>query len=112
MAHTPGPWCFEPHNAFGTTFLGEQWPFGYISQSSPPVPIFGLDPVLEYPVAELEANVRLMATAPELADAGIEILGAFAEGVVWNDEQRAAYEKLAAALEKAGIPVPRDAEAA
>ena len=65
-AHTPGPWIFEPHNAFGTTFLGEQWPFGYISTAHPPVPIFGMDPVLEYSVGELEANARLIAAAPDL----------------------------------------------
>jgi hypothetical protein len=66
---TPGPWQFEPHAMFGSDFDGTDgidFPLGYISTSPTPQPIFGLEVILDWPLAELEANARLIALAPEM----------------------------------------------
>ena len=76
--HTPGPWAFEPHGAFGSDFLGEDWPLGYISREMPRVPIFALGPILELPTSELLANAHLIAAAPELLAALIGLQGILA----------------------------------
>lgn len=64
--HTPGPWIFEPHNGYSDE--AGRYPFGYISTSHPS-PIFELRTPLVWPERELEANVHLMAAAPDLAEA-------------------------------------------
>ena len=62
---TPGPWWFSPHGAYGRTIAGETFPFGYIEAESA-MPIFELDTVHKIKRAELHANARLIAAAPEL----------------------------------------------
>lgn len=62
--HTPTPWCFEPHNGFGgKDFDGEPWPFGYISTSPTPQPIFELRPLLVFKPGELRANAAFIIRA-------------------------------------------------
>lgn len=108
--HTPGPWKFEPHGAYASDFLGEDWPLGYISQASPPVPIFALGPILEYPTDQLLANGRLIAAAPDLLDALVEAekhFGPFAD-ITINGEHDAddvrVVAQIRAALAKIGTP--------
>lgn len=66
--HTPGPWIFEPHGAYKSDLLGEDWPVGYISTARPPVPIFVLGEILARPMTEVMANARLIAACPTMFD--------------------------------------------
>ena len=63
-----GPWCFEPHGAFGSKLLGEDWPFGYISTTHPS-PVFEIRPILQHNRKELKAAALIMAAGHDLLEA-------------------------------------------
>ena len=71
-----GKLCFEPHNGFGGRDPdGDPWPFGYISTSPTPQPVFELRTFLEYEPAELVKLARRMAAANELLAALKAVVG-------------------------------------
>lgn len=95
-------WYFEAHALYGTPVFEDgdaPWPFGYIS-SEPGRPIFELAPVLTFPVEELTAYARLMAAAPDLADA----LEAAANSTGFQYMISETRAKIEAALSKAKGP--------
>jgi len=106
-------WYFEAHALYGTPVFEEgdaPWPFGYIS-SEPGRPIFELAPVLTFPVEELTAYARLMAAAPDLAealDAAKVVIAMMERPEGMGDEVNAALDarlaKIDAALSKAKGP--------
>lgn len=91
---------FEPHGLAGQKFEGEDMPFGYISTSSPPVPIFELRNFLVYDHGELTALARRMAAANQLLDAAsalIAIIDPDGESTdIWCRDMRAAIAKAVA----------------
>ncbi|WP_030538338.1 hypothetical protein [Sphingobium sp. DC-2] len=102
-SHTPtteGAWVFEPHGAFGTDFLGEDWPLGYISREVPRTPIFALGPVLELPTDELLASARIMAAGKEMLAALVELERVYETGD-FETEFRPALDRARAAIAKA-----------
>lgn len=101
VGHTSGPWTFEPHGAFDTDFLGEDWPLGYISRELPRTPIFALGPILELPTDELLASAQVMATAPELLADLIELVRVYETGD-FQSEFKPALDRAKATIAKAG----------
>jgi hypothetical protein len=77
---------FEPHNGYGTVDMdGEPWPFGYISTSPTPIPVFELNVILKHPRALLEDLAIKMAAAPEMFAAASEVLNyATLDGILEN----------------------------
>lgn len=67
-ARLNGPLIFEPHNLAGGKFEGEEMPFGYISTSRTPMPIFELSTFPLYDADELAALAKRMAAANELLE--------------------------------------------
>jgi hypothetical protein len=65
-ARLNGSLCFEPHGLAGRKFEGEEMPFGYISTSPTPMPIFELRALLVYDQRELTALARRMASVNTL----------------------------------------------
>lgn len=68
MAHTPGPWKLE-----GTWSLDSKQPLGGWVSTMHPSPLFSLEPITGTP-ANIIANARLIAAAPELLAAAKELL--------------------------------------
>lgn len=59
---------FEPCAHFGTEYLHEEWPFGWISLATP-TPVFEIKPILGFHDKFLRMVAELSALAPELATA-------------------------------------------
>lgn len=79
VKHTPGPWFFQAHNLYGSPVFeegDEPWPFGYVShnvQGTIARPIFALSPFMMDDASELLANAKMMAAAPDMLAALVEL---------------------------------------
>lgn len=88
--HTPGPWELYKHRGY----------FGIRRVGADPHEADIIDRFMDAAVVETEANAKLIAAAPDLAEALKEFLEKFGPYEDWSG---AVFEKARAALAKAGI---------
>lgn len=88
---------FEAHGGYGSDdFDGEPWPFGYISTSPTPQPVFELNVVLGFDAEELRALALKMAAAAEIFAELKRMIDHF--GIWANDHSEEATTETWAAL--------------
>ena len=91
--HTGGEWRSSSHSMTGAVWAGDE----FIASVYPNGPD-GWDGTTSHPrLAEMQANARLIAAAPDLLEALSELLDAnsyyFPDGNPWGDKARAALAK-------------------
>lgn len=87
--HTPGPW----KNVNGIIFGADGYSLGERHYLAQPI---GAGKTQRRDTKEIEANARLIAAAPELLEAALEVIA-----VIRNPEAQPTVDKLRAAIRKA-----------
>lgn len=98
--HTPGPWVLEPNASGGTNFRCSWGVIGCV------LPGNSFVPGGPNQVPEQAANARLIAAAPDLLAALIDVIGWVPGAAAWHtDAPLKAVDKARAAIAKAtGTP--------